>query len=292
MRHLLRWSLLGAVGTAVTAVLLSCGGGGAPPAAVEDSSTTRARGGAVVSLPDHVPGARVVELGAAVDPKTGRRVEGRAIIHYLPRAAKGGKGGGGGKPDKPNDKDPSADCYTFLARGAKWKSVEPYVVNANNTRSLDKDRVVEIVAEGVGKWEAAAGVDILGVGTSTEEALVADLASPDDENEVYFANVEEPNVIAITIMWGIFGGPPHSRELVEWDQIYDDSDFDWSISGEAGKMDLDNIVTHELGHSVGLGDLYESTCGEQTMYGYASTGETKKQTLEAGDIAGIVSLYN
>ncbi|MBA7681586.1 hypothetical protein ES703_89926 [subsurface metagenome] len=72
--------------------------------------------------------------------------------------------------------------------------------------------------------------------------------------------------------------------------IFDDVDFDWGIADE-NKMDFENIATHELGHAVGLGDLYDSKCSEQTMYGYASNGETKKRTLESGDIAGIQSLY-
>ena len=56
-------------------------------------------------------------------------------------------------------------------------------------------------------------------------------------------------------------------------------------------MDFENIATHELGHAVGLGDLYND-CTEETMYGYASYGETKKRTLEAGDITGIKKLYS
>lgn len=54
---------------------------------------------------------------------------------------------------------------------------------------------------------------------------------------------------------------------------------------------FESIATHELGHSVGLDDLYDGSCSEQTMYGYATEGETKKRTLEAGDIAGVQELY-
>lgn len=87
---------------------------------------------------------------------------------------------------------------------------------------------------------------------------------------------------------------------MEWDQIYDDADFDWSEDCTAEdctilgneKMDFENIATHELGHSVGLDDLYEDKCSEQTMYGYADDGETKKRNLEAGDITGIQKLYS
>ena len=56
-------------------------------------------------------------------------------------------------------------------------------------------------------------------------------------------------------------------------------------------MDLQNIATHEFGHGAGLDDLYEDSCSEETMYGYAENGETKKRTLGSGDIAGIVELY-
>ena len=101
----------------------------------------------------------------------------------------------------------------------------------------------------------------------------------------------DPNAIAVTIIWGIFGGSPFNRQLVEWDQIYDDATYDWSISGEAGKMDFENIATHELGHAVGMSDLYNSTCANETMYGYAAYGETKKRDLNAGDISGISKLY-
>ena len=56
-------------------------------------------------------------------------------------------------------------------------------------------------------------------------------------------------------------------------------------------MDFESIATHELGHSVGMGDLYTTDCGEMTMYGYATDGETKKSSLEDGDITGVKELY-
>lgn len=231
----------------------------------------------------------LIPLGEKIDPGTGKLVEGYAIIHYKDKAAKPtGKPGGG-----------ATQCYGFLAKGAKWKTVEPWVVNPSNTRGLDGASLLSVFSTGVLKWEDAAdgtvgnnvGVDILGNGSSTLDALVADTVSPDNQNEVYFANISTQNAIAVTIVWGIFGGPPFARELVEWDQVYDDVDYDWSLLGEAGKMDLDNIATHELGHSVGMADIYDSACSEVTMYGYANFGETKKSTLEPADVTGVGILY-
>lgn len=265
-------------------------------------------GRATVAIP-----AKAVEVAPGIFSlgsvkQNGEVIEGYAIVHYKnkpakPNGAECGNGicergenarkcpkdcnGGGGEPPT----EPDSSCYGFLAKGAKWKTPESYVINPANSRDLDQTFVVNNFAADVAKWETEAGVNIVENGSVTNEILVADTSAPDDKNEVYFGSIDSPGAIAITIVWGVFGGPPKNRHLVEWDQVYDDVDFDWSLSGEAGKMDFDNIATHELGHSVGMSDLYTTNCSEQTMYGYASEGETNKQTLEAGDIAGIKALY-
>lgn len=244
-------------------------------------------------------------LGEAVDPESGKVVKGYAIIDFGERFAKPGTVCGNGicEPSEnakkcPADcgggEEPDSSCYGFLARGAKWKNLEPYLVDPENSRGLSETFVRSNLAADILKWESVAEVNILGDEIS---GIVdgADLVSPDNKNEVYFADIEESGAIGITVVWGIFRGPPSARELVEWDQVYDDVDFDWSANCESEnctlKMDFENIATHELGHSVGLDDLYNSKCSEQTMYGYADFGEIKKRTLEAGDIRGISELY-
>jgi hypothetical protein len=67
--------------------------------------------------------------------------------------------------------------------------------------------------------------------------------------------------------------------------------FPWSADGAPGTMDVQNIVTHESGHSLSLADLYDSADSEKTMYGFSSSGETKKRSLDPDDIAGITHLY-
>jgi len=243
-------------------------------------------------------------LGTAIDK--GRVVEGYAFVDYRKGFGKPGTecgndicepgenakkcpadcaGGGNGETD-------TSSCYGFLARGAKWKTIENYIVNPANTEGLTDNFVMSNLAMDIDKWETAADANILGTGSKTSETLEADFYETDDKNEVYFGDVSQPGAIAVAVVWGIFSGPPRARELVEWDMIFDQADFDWSDSGAAGKMDFENIATHELGHSVGLDDLYDSKCSEMTMYGYADYGETNKRTLEDGDIAGVKKLYS
>lgn len=240
-------------------------------------------------LPSAAANSPVISLGTALDPATGKQVEGWAIIHRKENAAKSGSA-----------KPVTNTCYKYLARDAKWKTVEPWVANLNNTRGLDPTTLFNLLSGGVNKWEDATdgvvgnsvGADVLGPGSATTETLAADTLAPDNQNEVYFADITDANAIAVTIIWGIFGGPPAGRQLVEWDQVYDDVTFDWSadIVGVSGKMDFDNIATHELGHSAGLADLY-NTCVHETMYGYSANAETKKRDLNAGDITGANTLY-
>ncbi|MFH1849850.1 MAG: matrixin family metalloprotease [archaeon] len=245
----------------------------------------------------------VYYLGHATE--NGKSIEGYAIVHYKKAPGKPGTTCGDGVCDAgenvnkcpadcggsdPTEPDTSS-CYEALARGAVWKTVEPYVVNPANSQGIAEAYIAENLGVDITKWEGAAGADILGDGSTTSEVLEADMVSTDGRNEVYFGSIDDSGAIAVTIIWGVFGGPPKGRMLIEWDMIFDEMDFSWSVSGEAGKMDFENIATHELGHSAGLADLYDGLCGEQTMYGYAGYGETKKRTLESGDITGIQSLY-
>ena len=56
--------------------------------------------------------------------------------------------------------------------------------------------------------------------------------------------------------------------------------------------DAQEILTHELGHWMGLGDMYDAANYQNaTMYGYGSKAEVKKDTLSTGDISGIGVIY-
>lgn len=232
----------------------------------------------------------VFSIGSAFDPGTGKVVDGFMIVHKKKQS---------GKISGQSRKPGGAVCYGFLATGAKWKSVEPWLVNPANAASISGSQVLSIMQGGVSKWEDAtdgvvnssSSYDVLGNGSLTNTTLIADSVSPDNVNEVYFGSIADSGTIAVTTVWGYFSGPAASRRLVEWDMVFDDVDFGWSTTGDLNKMDLENISTHELGHAVGLADLYNASCSDETMYGYASEGETNKQTLETGDLQGMNSLY-
>lgn len=71
----------------------------------------------------------------------------------------------------------------------------------------------------------------------------------------------------------------NSRVKWSWNQCTIDS------------YDAQGILTHELGHWVGLDDEYTANFVDNTMFGFGDRAEIKKSTLEAGDVAGVEVIY-
>jgi len=196
--------------------------------------------------PNEPPGSSdhaIVPLGKAFDTD-GREVEGIAFIHYKrgfghkPQHGPGGRGGNGGGGEK---------CFALLAKGARWKTTEQYVVNPTNMAGLNPNTVKSLTAISLETWNTEVAFDIFGL--EDESSLVdgIDTISPDGKNEFLFGPILENGVIAVTVVWGIFSGPPFVRELVEWDSIFEDIEFAWSTAGEDDKMDFQNIARLRMG---------------------------------------------
>ncbi len=122
-------------------------------------------------------------------------------------------------------------------------------------------------------------------------------------NVVGWANISDkyPGAIAVTIFWYNVA----TKHLAEVDvAMNSDSSFVvwwqndaggevWDFADTTGAYDVDvqNIMTHEAGHWLVLGDLYASYNTEKTMYGYADDRELIKRSLTSGDLAGIQKIY-
>ena len=206
------------------------------------------------------------------------------FIHYKKNNVKP-PGVGGGKKDK------DSQCYTFLSKGAKWKTTEDYEIDADNPDGLVDQFVRDAVELGVSEWEQYGGEAIFG--NSSWGEVIGEWDAYDEKNTVSFGDYGDSRVIAVTNIWGYFGGPPGKRELVEWDMLFNTGgDWTWGDADlNSSLMDLQNIATHELGHSAGMGDLYDTACDLETMYGYSEKGDMVKRDLYNGDIVGIENLY-
>lgn len=96
-------------------------------------------------------------------------------------------------------------------------------------------------------------------------------------------------VLAVAYSW-YSGGV-----LIEGDIVFN-LKYKWSLTdpaaGDCGGTlgyDVGNIATHELGHWVGLDDLYHAADQDLTMYGYSDLNELKKDSLGLGDVTGAAA---
>ena len=94
-------------------------------------------------------------------------------------------------------------------------------------------------------------------------------------------------------MWGVWWGPPAGRYIIEVDVLLSNLYYTWGDATlNQSLMDLQNILTHELGHGAGMDDVYKPPALQETTFGYSTEGETTKRDLYIGDKLGIAKLYS
>jgi len=181
-------------------------------------------------------------------------------------------------------------CYAFLGKYGKtylkWTTLPvDYAINPTNPQNLDAGFVTNAVFNSAGTWDAATGKELMNDAYSINYTI--GYGTQDYKNAIVFGNYPTAGVIAVTTVWY----NPATKAIVEFDIMFD-TDWAWGdATVNPSVMDLQNIATHELGHGVGLGDVYETACSKVTMYGYSNYGETQKRTLEQPDTTGLRTLY-
>ena len=178
-------------------------------------------------------------------------------------------------------------CYKFLTpTKIKWTSLPvSYEINPNNPQGLDETFVINAISTSAETWDAATSQELMNDIYTVD--YTAAYGVQNYENALIFGNYPTAGVIAVTTVWY----NPAAKAIVEFDIMFD-TDWTWGDATlDATKMDLQNIATHELGHGVGLADVYDSACSSVTMYGYSDYGEIIKRTLENPDITGLLKLY-
>ena len=193
----------------------------------------------------------------------------------------------------------SDQCTSPIAPGARWRSSEGYYVHTSNTEHLSEDFILATTSRAMDAWKCVLGplgITTIGPRLGVRRNIPPSqfvLDRPTGENEIGFGPIEgRPGTIAVTVVWGIFGGPETLRQIREFKMRFDETHYNFgNASLSAAFMDLESIATHESGHANGLDDIYLSQCAQVTMFGTSRNGETKKRTLAASDASGLLALY-
>lgn len=175
-------------------------------------------------------------------------------------------------------------CYKLM--GVRWGALPvSYAINPTNSQGLSVDFVTTAVSTSAETWDAKTSKELFSNVYTVDYS--AAYGVQDFKNAITFGDYGDSNVIAVTTVWYTLRG----RQIVEFDILFN-ARFTWGdATSNPVLMDLQNIATHEIGHSVGLDDIYNSACSAVTMYGYSTNGEIQKRTLEQPDVTGLQKLY-
>ena len=201
-----------------------------------------------------------------------------------------------GKPDKPHGKppkdeepeEPKENDYYELWGGYLADTLK-YRVNSNVNLVTGGDPVAAIT-DATEAWDnVTTAFDITDglfdyVGPTSKSWY-----AKDEQNTVSWVKFLPRDNIAVAVMWY----NPSTMIIYEVDIVFN-AFHNWGINPTKRDraFDIQNIATHEFGHPTGLDDLYVEIYSELTMYGYSSKGETKKRSLEQGDIDGALARYD
>lgn len=152
---------------------------------------------------------------------------------------------------------------------------------------IDEDRPVDLDEAEV----RAAATDAFAVWSEVPEAdvwlrEVAADGAPDEINTVHWLAPWpfDPKVLAMTSTWSTDDG-----EVTRFTIALNSQHHAWSTDGEPKRADLQNTLTHEVGHALGLD--HDPVHDDATMAPTARLGETHKRELHVSDEAGAAYLY-
>lgn len=223
-------------------------------------------------------------------------------------------GGSGGKtPPSP---------INYKLSGGMWLNRNPILlsINPEDLPNLPADSITngqstaDVVRAQVSAaedtWDSVVPKTLFSKGTIEGNTFNRDLAKwgqRDGNNVQMWTNGFEDgsSTLAMTVTWStraktVSGADGNSySEIVESDCWYN-NDYTWRIGTDGSQdpksVDIRTIALHELGHTLGLADLYPTDKNyrpgvweAQTMWGY--NDGTADWILNEGDIAGIHKLY-
>jgi len=172
-----------------------------------------------------------------------------------------------------------------------------YTLNISSVPSgVGSANLATIATDAFNRWSSASGSKVSFIKNSSNTTIKK--ASLDGKNIISWGTAPG-SALAITYTWY-----NKSTGLVTETDTIMNNKFSWSWSNpvnwtspattcaNANAYDAQDILTHELGHWMGLNDFYDATNYQNaTMYGYGAKGEIKKDTLSTGDVDGVLAIY-
>ena len=161
----------------------------------------------------------------------------------------------------------------------RWDSmpIQWELDTTNSPAHLTVEDQHETVGKAFATWESVSGTVVEFEDVTYDSSV--------NENVVYWERnwTADPNMLALTSTMSTTDGT-----IIGFKIALNAQHPHWTIDGRNG-MDLQNAVTHEIGHVLGLDHTHDNE--DATMHASAVTGEHSKRDLHWDDKEGIRYLY-
>jgi hypothetical protein len=191
-------------------------------------------------------------------------------------------------------------CEVFSISDFRWKTdakgtaVINYKYNDANRRVLrapepaETRGAIHAAAATWRHWNSNIVMRDTGDTTARFGALGRDGTCADGNNVITWGRVDDPDAVGMAGMC-----LDKTRHVIRDADIALNISYWWSLGPNPRRAtyDVQEIVTHEMGHWLSLLDIYAGGGQNQTMFGSADPNETRKRTLGLGDVRGLQRAY-
>lgn len=180
----------------------------------------------------------------------------------------------------------SAHAWTPL--GATWPNLPvPYEVNGGSSQEMGSQTSVDVIRASYEAWitPSCSAFRVQYRGTTSNAWRSGD--GLNTHQWIYNSN-QRPAELGGRETIGVTLSLYRGSSLIDGDILYNGIDHRWTTNAtQFGQVDAQSIITHEIGHQLGLG--HSSTNGATMFPSYA--GGTGPRSLSQDDLEGVCALY-